>query len=132
MTEKNVKLILRTDAAANFLFGLVLQLYLEPVLPLIGWVGTDTPVYAMVLGSALIGLALAVWFAANHPGRSRDTILASIVAKTLAGVTILYTIFTGQLQLPSPWLLPTAVGVQVLFAIGEAAYLLQLRSQQLA
>ena len=132
MSEKNVKLVLRADAASNFLFGLVLQLYLEPVLPLIGWVGTETPVYAMVLGSALIGLALAVWFAANHPYQSRDTILASIVAKCLAGATILYTVLMGQIALPSPWLLPAAVVVQVLFVIGEAAYLLVSRPQKVA
>lgn len=132
MSEKGVKLVLRADAAANFLFGLVLQFYLEPVLPLIGWVGTETPIYAMVLGSALIGLALAVWFAANHPYRSRDTILASIVAKCLAGTTILYTVLMGQIELPSPWLLPAAVVVQVLFVIGEAAYLLVSRPQKVA
>ncbi|HEX6385064.1 MAG TPA: hypothetical protein VF177_10370 [Anaerolineae bacterium] len=79
--------------------------------------------YAKVLGSALIGLALAVWLAAGHPQQSRDIILAGIVAKTLAGVTILYEIFVVGIDLPSPWLLPAAVGIQVLFVLGEAAYL---------
>jgi hypothetical protein len=31
------------------------------------WPDTKTPIYANVLGAALIGLSLAVWFMANHP-----------------------------------------------------------------
>jgi DMSO reductase anchor subunit len=72
----------------------------------------------------LIGLSLAVWFAANHPEQSRDTVLASIVAKVLAGVIVLFWVFLARIDLPSPWLLLAAVVVQVLFVLGEAAYLL--------
>ncbi len=88
------------------------------------WPDTKTPIYANVLGAALIGLSLAVLFAANHPESSRDTILASIVAKVLAGVVIVYWVFLAGIELPSPWLLPAAVVVQVLFVLGEAAYVL--------
>jgi hypothetical protein len=91
---------------------------------LIGWPDTDVPIYANVLGAALIGLSLAVLFAANHPERSRDTILASMVTKVLAGVIIIYWVFLAGIELPSPWLLPAAVVAQVLFVLGEAAYLL--------
>ena len=61
--------------------------------------------------------------AANHPEQSRGTILAGIVAKGLAGLVIVYQVFVAGIQLPSPWLLPAAVVVQVLFVLGEAAYL---------
>jgi hypothetical protein len=127
MNNTNVSRVLRADAIFNFVAGLASQFYLEPVLLLLGWPGTETTVYARVLGSALIGLSLAVWLAAGHPQQSRDIILSGIVAKTLAGVTILYEIFVLGLDLPSPWLLPAAVGVQVLFVLGEAAYLLSSR-----
>jgi hypothetical protein len=42
----------------------------------------------------------------------------------LAGVIVLYWVFVARIDLPSPWLLPAAVVVQVLFVLGEAAYLL--------
>ena len=123
MNRASVVWVLRADGVFNFLAGLVLLLFYRPVIALIGWPDTETPIYANVLGAALIGLSLAVWFAANHPELSRDTILASIIAKGLAGIIILYWVFIARLALPSAWLLPAAVGVQVLFALGEAASL---------
>ena len=36
-------------------------------------------------------------------------------------------IFIVGIPLPSPWLLPAAVGVQVLFVLGQAYYLLTAR-----
>jgi hypothetical protein len=60
--------------------------FYRPIVALIGWPDTETPIYANGLGAALIGLSLAVWFAANHPEQSRDTILASIaLCVALAG-----------------------------------------------
>jgi hypothetical protein len=38
-----------------------------------------------------------------------------------------WALYAG-IDLPSPWLLPAAVGVQVLFALGEAAYCLPSRT----
>lgn len=116
--------VLRADGIFNLLAGVVCLLFYRPVVALIGWPDTDVPIYANVLGAALIGLSLAVLFAANHPETSRDTILASIVAKLLAGVIIIYWVFLAGIELPSPWLLPAAVVAQVLFVLGEAAYLL--------
>jgi hypothetical protein len=124
MNHKNVAWVLRVDGVFNFLAGLVCLVFCRPVVTLIGWPDTETPIYANVLGAALIGLSLAVLFAANHPQSSRDTILASIVAKVLAGVIIVYWVFIAGISLPSPWLLPAAVVAQVLFVLGEAAYLL--------
>jgi hypothetical protein len=46
-----------------------------------------------------------------------------VVTKGLAGVIILYWVFIARIELPSAWLLPAAVGIQVLFALGEAVYL---------
>jgi hypothetical protein len=121
--DTNVAWILRADAAFNFLAGLVALFFYRPAVALIGWPDTETPIYANVLGAALIGLSPAVWSAANRPEQSRGTILASIVAKVLAGAAVLYWVFIARIELPSPWLLPTAVGAQVLFVLGEATYL---------
>jgi hypothetical protein len=123
MKRTHVAWVLRADGAFNLLAGLVALTLYGPVVAFIGWPGTDTQIYPNVLGAALIGLSLAVLFAAGHPERSRDTILATVVAKVLAGVIILYWVFVVGIELPSPWLLPAAVGAQVLFVLGEAAYL---------
>ena len=45
----------------------------------------------------------------------------------MAGLSILYEIFIVGIPLPSPWLLPAAVGIQVLFVLGQATYLLTAR-----
>ena len=123
MSRENIAWVLRADGVFNLIAGLVCLVFYRPIIALIGWPASGDPIYASVLGAALIGLSLAVLFAANHPDRSRDTILASIVAKVLAGLVILYQVFLVGIELPSPWLLPAAVVVQVLFVLGEAAYL---------
>jgi hypothetical protein len=71
---------------------------------------------------------LTVILVSRHPEQSRGIILSSVLTKALAGVTILYWEFIAGIDLPSPWLLPAAVGVQVLFALGEAAYCLPSRT----
>jgi hypothetical protein len=124
MTRAGVAWVLRADGIFNLIAGLVCLLFYRPAVTLIGWPDTDVPIYANVLGAALIGLSLAILFAANHPESSRDTILASIVAKVLAGLVIIYWVLLAGIELPSPWLLPAAVVVQGLFVLGEAAYIL--------
>jgi hypothetical protein len=71
---------------------------------------------------------LTVILVSRHPEQSRGIILSSVLTKALAGVTILYWVFVAEIDLPSPWLLPAAVGVQVLFALAEAAYCLPSRT----
>ena len=130
MNESRVAWVLRADGIFNVIAGLVLQFYVRSLLAIIGWPETDTPIYATVLGSALIGLSLAVIFAANRPQQHRTTILSSIIAKSLAGVSILNTVFILRTFVPSPVLLIAAVGAQVLFVLGEAAYLLSSRKSE--
>ena len=128
MSAERVAWVLRADGIFNLIAGLVLQFYITSIMAIIGWPETNMPIYASVLGSALIGLSLAVIFAANHPQQSRSTIFASIVAKGLAGLSILNTIFVLRTPIPQPMLLLAAVGIQVLFVPGESAYLLSSRT----
>jgi hypothetical protein len=130
MNQRDVVWVLRADAIFNFIAGVVSLFYLAQVLAAIGWPDTtDGRIYASTLGAALIGLSVGVWLASNHPVQGRDTIIAGIIAKTLAGLTILYYIFGLQTPLPSPWLLPAAVVVQVLFVLGELGFLLSSRGE---
>ena len=124
--NKTVAWILRADGIFNGLSGIFLLFYIRPVLDLIGWSEIDAPIYANVLGAALVGLSLAVILAANHPERSEDIILSSIVAKGLAGACFVYYFIVG-LQTSSLLFQYVAVAVQVLFVVGEALYLLSLR-----
>ena len=128
MNRSNVAWILRADGLFNLLAGLALLTFYRPVVALIGWPDTPMPIYANVLGAALIGLSLTVILVARHPEQSRGIILASVLTKALAGASILYWVLVAGIDLPSPWLLPAAVGVQVLFALGEAAYCLPSRT----
>jgi hypothetical protein len=124
MNRNNVAWVLRADGLFNLLAGFVLLTFYRPFIALIGWPNTQVPIYANVLGAALIGLSLTVILVSRHPEQSRGIILSSVLTKALAGVTILYWVFIAGIDLPSPWLLSAAVGVQVLFALGEAAYCL--------
>jgi hypothetical protein len=128
MNRSNVVWVLRVDGLFNLFAGLVLLTFYRPVVALIGWPNTQMPIYANVLGAALIGLSLTVILVSRHPEQSRGIILSGVLTKALAGVTILYWVFIAGIDLPSPWLLPAAVGVQVLFALGEAAYCLPSRT----
>jgi hypothetical protein len=130
MSDNQVKWILRADAVFNFIAGVALQFYIRPLLDLIGWPDTDVQVYAIVLGAALIGLSLTVWFASYRPRQLREFILISAITKTLAGVSILHQIYFAGLALPSPWKLPAAVVVQVLFVIGELLYVARSRQEK--
>ena len=126
MNRSNVVWVLRADGLFNLFAGLVLLTFYRPVVALIGWPNTQMPIYANVLGAALIGLSLTVILVSRHPEQSRGIILSSVLTKALAGVTILYWVFIAGIDLP--WLLPAAVGVQVLFALGETAYCLPSRT----
>jgi hypothetical protein len=128
MNRNNVAWVLRADGLFNLFAGLVLLTFYRPVVALIGWPNTQMPIYANVLGVALIGLSLIVILVSRHPEQSRGIILSSVLTKALAGATILYWVFVAGIDLPSPWLLPAAVGVQVLFALAEAAYCLPSRT----
>ena len=128
MNRNNVAWVLRAEGLFNLYAGLVLLTFYRPVVALIDWPNTQMPIYADVLGAALIGLSLTVILVSRHPEQSRGIILSSVLTKALAGVTILYWVFIAGIDLPSPWLLPAAVGVQVLFALGEAAYCLPSRT----
>jgi hypothetical protein len=129
MNRNNVVWVLRADAIFNLIAGVVSLFYLSPVLNAIGWPDTtDGRIYASTLGAALIGLSVGVWLASNHPEQARDMIIAAVISKTLAGVTILYYIYILNTPLPSPFLLPAAVVVQVLFVLGELTFLLRNRA----
>jgi hypothetical protein len=123
MSESTVRWVMRADAIFNLFAGFMLQFYISGLLNALGWPAADTRVYALVLGSALIGLSLIVWLASRRPSRAREILIVSIITHLLAGLSILYEIFIVGIDLPSPWLLPAAVGIQVLFVIGEAYYL---------
>jgi hypothetical protein len=132
MSENQVKWVLRADAIFNFIAGIALQFYIGPLLQLLGWTDSEVRVYPIVLGSALIGLSLINWFVSNRPHELREFIWISVLTHTLAGVSILHQIYFAGLPLPSPWRLPAAVGIQVLFVLGQLAYLLRSRREEQA
>jgi hypothetical protein len=130
VNRSNVVWVLRADGLFNLFAGLVLLTFYRPVVALIGWPDAQMPIYANVLGAALIGLSLTVILISRHPEQSRGIILSSVLTKALAGAMILYWVFVAGIDLASPWLLPAAVGVQILFAFGEAAYCLPSRTRR--
>jgi hypothetical protein len=88
MNRNNVARVLRADGPFNLFAGLVLPTFYRPFVALIGCPNTQVPIYANVLGAALIVLSLTVILVSRHPEQS------------LAGVTILYWVFIAGIDLP--------------------------------
>jgi len=127
ISRSNVTLILRVDAIFNGLAGLVLYFFYKPLIQLVLFPDTNKPLYANVLGAALIGLALDVWFAANEPEKLRGPIVAGIITRLLVAPAILYWLFIGGIDLPPVWLGLLAVTAQVVLIAGEGLYLYSTR-----
>jgi hypothetical protein len=129
MNRSNVVWVLRTDGLSNLFAGLVLLTFYRPVVALIGWPDTQMPIYANVLGAALIGavvdrdthLPLSRTVARHHPVK-RPYQGACWSDDPLLGVR-------GRDRSTFP-LAPAAVGAQVLFVLGEAAYCLPSRTRR--
>lgn len=130
ISRSTVSLILRADAIFNGLAGLILYFFYQPVIQFALLPNTDKPIYANVLGAALIGLSLDVWFAAKDPDRLREAILAGIITRLLVAPAILYWLLIAGIDLPPLWLGLSAVGAQVLLILGESAYLLGSRKKK--
>lgn len=129
ISRSSVAWILRADAIFNGFAGLVLLFFYRPVIQLLLLPDTDKPIYANVLGAALIGLSLDVWFAARDPERLREPIVAGIITRLLVAPAILYWLLIAGIDLPPLWLGLAAVGAQVVLILGESAYLLGPRKK---
>ena len=130
ISRSNVSRILRVDAIFNGLAGLILYFFYKPIIQLILFPDTNKPLYANVLGAALIGLSLDVWFASNDPDRLREAIWAGIITRLLVAPAILYWLFIGGIDLPPVWLGVLAVAAQVVLIAGEALYLYSSRRRK--
>jgi len=122
--NKIVAWILRADGVFNAISGLTLLFFIKPLLEPIGWPIMNNPIYANTLGAAIFSLSLMVFFAANRPETSKEFILGSMIAKTLAGLIILYYLIFAQIQTTNTWFQYLAVAIQVCFVAGEGLYLL--------
>ncbi len=129
INRSTVSLILRADAIFNGLAGVILYFFYLPVIQFALLPNTDKPIYANVLGAALIGLSLDVWFASNHPDRLREAIWAGIITRLLVAPAILYWLLIAGIDLPPLWLGLGAVGAQVVLILGESSYLLGNRKR---
>lgn len=123
INRSTASLVLRVDAVFNGLAGLILFFFYKPLITLVQFPDTNTPLYANVLGAALIGLSLDVWFASNDPDRLREPIIAGIVTRLLVAPAILYWLLIAGIDLPPIWLGLAAVAAQVVLIVAEALYL---------
>ncbi len=132
MSRANVVWVLRADAILNFVVGTVCYLFYKPLIAAVLFPDTNTPLYANVMGAAIMGLAIIAWLVSNHPDQSRDIIVGGIITRLLVAPAILYWLFIGGIDLPPVWLGVLAVVAQVLLIAGEALYLVspQTRAQR--
>ena len=129
MSRANAVLVLRADAILNFVVGTICYLFYKPLMAAILFPDTNTPLYANVMGAAIMGLAITAWLVSNHPESSHDIIVAGIITRLLVAPAILYWLFIGGIARPPVWLGVLAVLAQVLLIGGEALYLYSARLQ---
>jgi hypothetical protein len=127
MNRANVVWVLRVDAAFNFIVGTICYLFYKPLIAAILFPDTNKPLYANVMGAAIMGLSIVAWLCSNHPAKSRDIIAAIIVTRLLVAPAILYWLLIAGIDFPPVWLGVTAVLAQVLLISGEALYLYNSR-----
>lgn len=130
MNPKTVSTILRIDAAFNFIVGLVCYFFYRPLIAAILFPNTDTPLYASVMGAAIMGLSIVAWLAANRPETAREFIGAVIISRLLVAPVILYWLLIRGIDLPPVWLGLLAVAAQVVLISGEALYLYTSRGKK--
>jgi hypothetical protein len=128
MSRANVVWILRADAILNFVVGAVCYFFYRPLIAAVLFPDTNKPLYANVMGAAIMGLSIIAWLVSTHPEQSRDIIAAGIVTRLLVALPILYWLFIGGIDLPPLWLGVLAVLAQVLLISGEALYLYSSRT----
>ncbi len=71
MSVSNVRWVLRADAAFNMFAGIVLYFFQRPIIALLLLPDTNKPIYANVLGAALIGLSLNAWLVSKTKSARR-------------------------------------------------------------
>ncbi len=123
MNRTQVSWVLRVHAAFNFIAGVILYFFPRPLISAALWPDTDKPLYANVLGAAIIGLAINAWFASNDPDRLREVMLSGVVTIALVAVAILYWLLIAGIDKPPLWLGLAAVAVQGILTAAEGVYL---------
>jgi hypothetical protein len=129
MSRENVVWVLRADAILNFVVGTICYFFYRPLISAVLFPDTNKPLYANVMGAAIMGLAITAWLVSNHPEKSHDIIVAGIITRLLVAPAILYWLFIGGIDLPPVWLGVVAVLAQVALIAGEALYLYSARTQ---
>ncbi len=129
MSRENVIWVLRVDSLLNFVVGTICYFFYKPLIAAILFPNTDKPLYANVMGAAIMGLAIIAWLVSNHPEKSHDIIVGGIITRLLVAPAILYWLFIGGIDLPPVWLGVIAVLAQVALIGGEALYLYSARTQ---
>ena len=127
MNRSNVVWVLRADSTVNFVVGAICYVFFKPLIALVLFPDTNTPLYANVMGAAIMGLGIMAWLVSNHPDKSHDIIVAGIITRLLVAPAILYWLFIGGIDLPPIWLGVLAVVAQVVLIAGEALYLYSSR-----
>jgi hypothetical protein len=129
MSRSNVVWVLRADSVVNFVVGAICYLFFKPLIALILFPDTNTPLYANVMGAAIMGLGIMAWLVSNHPDKSHDMIVGGIITRLLVAPAILYWLFIGGIDLPPVWLGVLAVLAQVALIAGEALYVYSSRGK---
>lgn len=127
MNRSNVVWVLRADSLVNFVVGAICYTFYKPLIALVLFPDTNKPLYANVMGAAIMGLGIIAWLVSNHPDQSHDIIAAGIITRLLVAPAILYWLFIGGIDLPPVWLGVLAVAAQVALIAGEALYLYSSR-----
>ena len=130
MSAKTVSTLLRIDAVFNFIVGFICYFFYRPLIAAILFPDTDTPLYASVMGAAIMGLSIVAWMAANRPETAREFIGAVIISRLLVAPVILYWLLIRGMDLPPVWLGLLAVAAQVVLISGEALYLYTSRGKK--
>jgi hypothetical protein len=98
---KHGELLLFVDSMINFLLGIILLAYSEPIIDFFGLPETTIRFYPTILGSVLIGIGIALMIEYRRKGRFVGLGIGGAISINMTGgaVLLLWLIF-GNLNIP--------------------------------
>lgn len=91
--------LLYVDAAINIALGIVLALYLRPVIHLLGIPQVQQPFYASILGAVLVGIGLALLIQIRRGGAGLG-LRGAVAINLCGGICLALWLIFGHLSVP--------------------------------
>ena len=101
MKMKQGKTLLLTDAIINFILGIMLLAYSQPLVDFLGIPFTENRFYPNILGAVLFGIGIALIIQYRKKGEMKGLGLEGAISINLSGgIVLFFWLIAGKLYIP--------------------------------